>query len=152
MQITIQIRSHLIRFIIRIYGRRYFFFYWMNDIYKTPFKVVENVGNPPLCSGVIAVPSGPKSHTLTVILAVFVPQPRWRHDREKVYSLSILPISDPEGCSNVPNRFAVLSGPLFISWSATNLTMSVFSFENEHTLLQGGLVNPQEARILRFSS
>ena len=41
MQITIQIRSHLIRFIIRIYGRRYFFFYWMNDIYKTPFKVVE---------------------------------------------------------------------------------------------------------------
>ena len=36
-------------------------------------------GNPPLCSGVIAVPSGPKSHTLTVILAVFAPQPSWRH-------------------------------------------------------------------------
>ena len=104
MQITIQIRSHMIRFIIRIYERHYFFFYWINDIYKTPFKVVEKVGNPPLCSGVIAVPSGPKSHTLTVILAVFAPQPRWRHDREKVYSLSILPISDPEGCSNVPNR------------------------------------------------
>ena len=26
----------------------------------------------------IAVPSGPKSHTFTVILAVFAPQPRWR--------------------------------------------------------------------------
>ena len=79
MQITIQIRSHMIRFIIRIYERHYFFFYWINDIYKTPFKVVEKVGNPPLCSGVIAVPSGPKSHTLTVILAVFASQPRCCH-------------------------------------------------------------------------
>ena len=35
------------------------------------FKVVANVGNLPLCSGVIAVQSGPKSHTFTVILAVF---------------------------------------------------------------------------------
>ena len=43
------------------------------------FKVVANVGNPPLCSGVIAFPSGPKSHTFTVILAVFASQPRWRH-------------------------------------------------------------------------
>ena len=30
-------------------------------------------------SSVIAFPSGPKSHTFTVILAVFAPQPRWRH-------------------------------------------------------------------------
>ena len=43
------------------------------------FKVVANVGNPPLCSGVIAVPSGPKSNTFTVILAVFAPQPRLHH-------------------------------------------------------------------------
>ena len=43
------------------------------------FKVAANVGNPPLCSGVIAVLSGPKSHTLTVILAVFAFQLRWRH-------------------------------------------------------------------------
>ena len=42
------------------------------------FKVVPNVGNPPLCSGVIPVSSGPKSHTFTVILAVFAPQPRCR--------------------------------------------------------------------------
>ena len=44
------------------------------------FKVVANVGNPSLCSGRIAVPSGPKSHTMTftVILVVFAPQPRWR--------------------------------------------------------------------------
>ena len=48
------------------------------------FKVVANVGNLPLCSGVIAVPSGPKSHTFTVILAVFAPQPRWRHKLWKV--------------------------------------------------------------------
>ena len=47
----------------------------MNDINK-PFKVVANVGNLPLCSGVIAVPSGLKSHTFSVILAVFAPQPR----------------------------------------------------------------------------
>ena len=152
MQITIQIRSDMIRFLIRIYGRRYFFFYWMNGIYKTPFKVVENVGNPPLCSGVIAVPSGPKSHTLTVILAVFAPQPRWRHKPWK----SLFPVYSPHLRSRklfkCTQQIAVLSGPLFISWSATNLTMSVFSFENEHTLLQGGLANPQEARILRFSS
>ena len=31
------------------------------------------------CSSIIAVPSGPKSHTITVILAVVAPQPRWRH-------------------------------------------------------------------------
>ena len=43
------------------------------------FKVVANVRNLPLCSRVIAVPSGPKSHTFTVILAVFAPQLRWRH-------------------------------------------------------------------------
>ena len=39
-------------------------------------KMVANVGNPPVCSGVIEVPSGPKSHTFTVILAVFAPQLR----------------------------------------------------------------------------
>ena len=57
------------RFIIRIYGRRGTFSR-MNDIKKL-FKVVANVGNPPLCSGVITVQNGPKAHTLTVILAVF---------------------------------------------------------------------------------
>ena len=43
------------------------------------FKVVAKVGNPPLCSGVIAIPSGLKFHTFIVILAMFGPQPRWRH-------------------------------------------------------------------------
>ena len=43
------------------------------------FKVVANVGNPPLCSGVIAVQNGPKSHTFTLILAMFASQPRWRN-------------------------------------------------------------------------
>ena len=42
-------------------------------------KIHFHCGNPPLCSGVMAVPSGPKSHTFTVILAVFAPQARWRH-------------------------------------------------------------------------
>ena len=134
MQITIQIRSHMIWFIIRIFGRRYFFFYWMNDIYRTPFKVGENVGNPPLCSGVIAVPSGPKSHTLTVLLAVFAYQPRWRHKLWK----SLFHVYSPHLWSRKLFKYtqliAVLSGSLFFSWSATNLTMSVFSFENEHTL------------------
>ena len=46
----------------------------MNDIYKTPFKVVENVGNPPRYSG-----SKGAKIPLTVILAVFASQPRWRH-------------------------------------------------------------------------
>ena len=75
----------------------------MNDIYKTPFKVGENVGNPPLCSGVIAVLSGPKSRTLTVILAVLPPSQDGVINRNKVYSMSILLISDPESVSNVPN-------------------------------------------------
>ena len=41
------------------------------------FKLHFRWGNLDLCSGVIAVPVGPKSHTFTVILAVFAPQPRW---------------------------------------------------------------------------
>ena len=40
---------------------------------------MANIGNPLLCSGVIAGPRGPKPHTFSVILAVFAPQPRWRH-------------------------------------------------------------------------
>ena len=43
------------------------------------------VGNPPLCNGVIAVPSGPKSHTFTVILTVFAPSQDGVINREKVY-------------------------------------------------------------------
>ena len=43
------------------------------------FKIDFCCGNPPLWSGVIAVPNGLKSHTFTVILAVFAPQPRSRH-------------------------------------------------------------------------
>ena len=43
------------------------------------FKIHFRCGNPPLCSGVIAIPSGLKSHTFIVILAVFAPQPRWGH-------------------------------------------------------------------------
>ena len=43
------------------------------------FKIHFRCGNPPLCRGVIAVPSGPKSNTFTVILAVFPPQQRWQH-------------------------------------------------------------------------
>ena len=54
------------------------------------FKIHFRCGNPPLCRGVIAVPSGPKSHTLTVILAVFAPLPPPPSydgviNREKVY-------------------------------------------------------------------
>ena len=37
------------------------------------FKIHFGCGNLPLCSRVIAVPSGPKSYTFTVILAVFAP-------------------------------------------------------------------------------
>ena len=49
------------------------------------FKVLANVRNPPLCSGVIAVPNGPKSHTFTVILAVFAPSQAGIINREKGY-------------------------------------------------------------------
>ena len=89
------IRSLVRRFIIRIYGRRsnvvphlraLFSVEWV--ISTKLFKVVANVGNPPLCTGVTAVPSGPKSHTFTVILAVFAPQPRWRHKPWKGLFLS----------------------------------------------------------------
>ena len=37
------------------------------------FKIHFCCGNSPLCSGVIAISSGPKSHTFTVILVVFAP-------------------------------------------------------------------------------
>ena len=50
------------------------------------FKVVANVGNPPLCSGVFAVPSGRKCHTFTVILAVFAPSQNVVINCEKVDS------------------------------------------------------------------
>ena len=43
------------------------------------FKVVANFGNPPLCSGVIAVQNGPKAHKFTLILVMFASQPRWRN-------------------------------------------------------------------------
>ena len=97
------------------------------------FKVAANVGNPPLFSGVIAVSSGPKSHTLTVILAVFASQPRWRHKQWKSLFHVYSPHLRSRKLFKCTQLIAVLSGPLFISWSATNLTMSVFSFENEHT-------------------
>ena len=37
------------------------------------FKINLWCGNLPLCSGVKEGPSGPKSHTFTVILGVFAP-------------------------------------------------------------------------------
>jgi len=46
------------------------------------FKVVANVGNPPLCSSVIAVPSGPKSHTISIILAVVAPPAKIRKNHK----------------------------------------------------------------------
>ena len=49
------------------------------------FKLHFRCGNPPLCSGVLAVPSGPKSHTFTAILAVFAPSQDGVINREKVY-------------------------------------------------------------------
>ena len=57
---------------------------WISSLYfpkiilvQMSFKVHFRWGNLDLCSGVIAVPIGPNSHTFTVILAVFAPQPRW---------------------------------------------------------------------------
>ena len=52
------------------------------------FKINFRCGNPPLCSGVIAVPSGPKSHTLTVILLVLPPSQDGVINRAKVYSVA----------------------------------------------------------------
>ena len=48
-------------------------------------KVLFHCGNPPICSGIIEVPSGPKSHTVTVVLAVFASQQDGVINREKVY-------------------------------------------------------------------
>ena len=55
-----------------VYGRynlSLFFTLHENNLSTNVFRC----GSPPLCSGVIAVPSGPKSHTFTVILAAFAP-------------------------------------------------------------------------------
>ena len=48
------------------------------------FKVVAVVGNPTLCSSV-AFQSGPKSHTFTVILAMFALSQDGVINHEKVY-------------------------------------------------------------------
>ena len=72
------------------------------------FKLEANVGNPPLCSGAIAVQNGPKSHTLTLILAVFASQPRWRHKPWKslfhvysphLWSRNLFKLMYPTDCS-----------------------------------------------------
>ena len=72
---------------------------------------MANVGNPPLRSGVIAVPSGPKSHTFTVILAVIASQPRCRHKPWK----SLFHVYSPHLWSRklfkCTQLIAVLSGP-----------------------------------------
>ena len=48
----------------------------MNDINEANEKWWQMLAIRLFCSGVIEVPSGPKSHTFTVILAVFAPQLR----------------------------------------------------------------------------
>ena len=49
------------------------------------FKIHFYCGNLPLCGGVIAFSGGPKSHTFTVILAVFAPSQDGIKNREKLY-------------------------------------------------------------------
>ena len=49
------------------------------------FKIHFCFGNPPLCGGVMGVPSGSKSHTFTVILAVFATGQDGIKNREKLY-------------------------------------------------------------------
>ena len=84
------------RFIIRIYGRRsnvlphlraLFSVEWVISIKL--FKVVANVGNPPLCSEPRC--SGSKWAKIPYIhcnFTVFAPQPRWRHKPWKGLFLS----------------------------------------------------------------
>ena len=63
-----EIRSHMRRFIIRIHTDvvpsliALYSVEWMISLKL--FIVVANVGNPSLCSGFIAIPSGPKSAIL----------------------------------------------------------------------------------------
>ena len=68
---------------------------------------MAKVGNPPLCSGVIAIPSGLKSHTFIVILAMFGPQPRWRHKRWKglLQSIQFHLYEDSKSCVVVCTTF-----------------------------------------------
>ena len=91
-----EIRSHMRRFIIRIYGRRsnvlphlraLFSVEWVISIKL--FKVVANVGNPPLCSEPRY--SGSKWARIPYIhcnFTVFAPPPRWRHKPWKGLFLS----------------------------------------------------------------
>ena len=75
---------------------------WMISIKL--FKLVANVRNPPLCSDVTAVPSGPKSHTFTVILAVFAPPAKGGViSREKVYLAH--PQSDRDRMQNLNSHY-----------------------------------------------
>lgn len=61
----------------------------MNDANKS-IKNSHKVGSPPVCSGVAAVQSRPKSHTFTVILVVFAPSYKdGVTSRDKVYSFDL---------------------------------------------------------------
>ena len=105
------------------------------------FKVVANVGNPPLCSGVIAVPSGPKSQ----------PQPRWRliivKNREKVYWCRILTINDYWhsiwGLKSQSWRFYLLFLIATISQEWCTALLTLMSFAAQRT----PLVPHEEARL-----
>ena len=78
-----EIRSHMRRFIIRIYRRRTFFssliFCWMNDINKNIWGSGKFWKSACLHGRYSGFLSGPKSRTFTVIFSEFVRQPRWRH-------------------------------------------------------------------------
>ena len=83
------------------------------------FKVHFRWGNLDLCSGVIAVPIGPNSHTFTVILAVFAPQPRWPRKPWKG-PLIIYAIQQWK-----KNQSAIIHWPLFtFTWLLTKSTGS----------------------------
>ena len=76
----------------------------MNESIKL-FKVVAKFGNLSLFSSGSAVQSRPKSHTFTVNLAVFAPQPRWRSKTVEgsvklMFSLFDRPISTDCGTLN----------------------------------------------------
>ena len=99
---------------------------WISSLYFTKiilvqmsFKVHFRWGNLDLCSGVIAVPIGPNSHTFTVILAVFAPQPRWPRKPWKG-PLIIYAIQQWK-----KNQSAIIHWPLFtFTWLLTKSTGS----------------------------
>ena len=99
------------------------------------FKINLCCGNLPYCSGVKAGPSGPKSHTFTVILGVFASPPPSQDgviNGEKVYCLEWIARAVRTDTKSLKKPFTIwcntkFAGFVFAARNALRLAMGLFN-------------------------